>query len=106
MNNLNLRATVIGDRLGNLVDCLQLNDWSTNHISAEEIRNLKPNKMRVFQPLVWADILIIEASLWDDGIRAKIEEVAKMPIIVAACEKGMFDSQKIWREIIEKVQSS
>lgn len=106
MNNSNLRATVIGDRLQNLVDYLQLNLWSTNHISAEQIRNLKPNQTQVFQPLVWADILIIEDALWNDGIKAKIEAVAKMPIIVAACEDGKFNSQKIWQRIIEQVKSS
>jgi NAD-dependent oxidoreductase involved in siderophore biosynthesis len=106
MDKNNLRATVIGDRLGRLVDCLQMNSWSTNHVSTEQIRKLEPKKTQVFQPLVWADILVIEADLWKDGIRAKIESVVRAPIVLAAFENGEFDFQNIWQKMMQKTKIS
>ena len=106
MSKENLRATVIGDHLDSLVDSLQQSYWSTAHVSATEIRNLKPDKVVMFQPFIWLDVLIIEATLWNDGIRSKIESVVKTPVIVADSENGVFDFQKLLQQIRETVEVS
>ncbi|GEM_PF-2091499 len=83
MSEQNLRATIVGNRLGDLSWRLQLLRWSTTVVPPEQIRSLPAERLAVYMPFTWANVVIVESGLWNDGVRKKIETGAQAKIVVA-----------------------
>ena len=84
MESQNLRATLVGlgQKIDDLSFRLQMQSWSTTIVPAQQIRNLKKNRLAVFTPLSWTDVLVISENLWNDGVREKIKVGTGAKIVI------------------------
>jgi len=100
MKTQNLRATLVGSgqTIEDLSSRLQMQSWSTNIVTAQQIRNRDKNKLATFTPFSWTDVLVISKDLWNDGVREKIKVGTEARIVI-------FDENETADGILDRIIS-